>query len=338
MLILLTGLLLVVGGCKDKPKEEAIHPVTFPVAQVKIVNVVAQTTQSLNEATGTVEAIQRVTIATKVTGTIESLPVEVGSVVKVDDVLVRISAGEINARVAQAEAQLEQVRRNLEREQRLLAKEASTPETVKSMEDGFRVAQAGYNEAKTMLGYTTITAPYDGVIAAKNFQAGDLATPGAPLLVLENNRKLQVVASVPEALAMRIKIGDRLPVRVDAAGFEKTGMVSEIAPSADPQSRTTTVKLQLDDISSLRPGQYVRLIIPGTTVKTLMVPQAAVRQYGQMEQLLVVKDDVAHLRLVRTGERLGDQIEILSGVEAGEQVVIQGNDRLVDGQPIRVVQ
>ena len=188
-----------------------------------------------------------------------------------------------------------------------------------------------------MLGYMTITAPFAGVVAEKNVQVGDLATPGLPLLVVENNRKLQVVASVPEALAAGIKVGERLLVRQVAAGVEQEGAVSEIAPAADPQSRTTTVKLQIQAASAWRPGQYVRVLLPGTAVKSYLVPAVAVSTYGQMERLFVIRDGTAELRLVRTGERQGEQVEILAGVSAGEQVVVQGQDLLRDGQPVQLM-
>ncbi|MBU0482555.1 MAG: efflux RND transporter periplasmic adaptor subunit [Proteobacteria bacterium] len=335
----LCSVVLGLSGCTQPPSEEHKTGMPeLPVARVTVVQVAAQQTMSQNEATGTIEAVHQATIASKVTGTIEKLPVDLGSTVKKGDLLLRLSAGEISARAAQAEAQLEQARRNLEREKRLLEKEASTPETVKSMEDGFRVAEAAYREAQTMFGYTTITAPFDGVISGKNIQIGDLATPGTPLLVIENNRKLQVVASVPEELALQIKIGDRLPVRGATAAPDKTGVVSEIAPSSDPQTRTTTVKLKIEDISGLRPGQYVRIVLPGVSVNAYLVPAMAISRYGQMERLFVVENNRAILRLIRTGERVGSQVEILSGIVAGEQVVLHGSNQLVDRQPVEIVQ
>jgi len=335
--ILACCLLLAAWGCKDRPESGSGRQAELPTARIKVITVAEQTGRSMNEVTGTVEAVQRATIAAKVTGTIEEMPVDLGSSVKNGALLLRIGAGEIKARVAQAEAQLEQARRNFEREKRLLAQEASTPETVKSLEDAYRVAEAGYNEARSMLGYMTITAPFGGVVAEKHVQVGDLAVPGQPLLVLENNRKLQVVAMVPEVLASGIGIGTKLPVRIAAAGIEQDGVVSEIAPSADPQSRTTTIKMQIHDGSALRPGQYVRVILPGKDVSSYLVPAAAVSAYGQMERLFVVRDGVAQLRLVRTGERQGEEVEILAGISAGEQVVVEGQDLLADGQPVKIV-
>ncbi len=335
--ILFGCFLLATGACKGTPSEKAVERQTPPVAQVRVTTATRQQALSQNEAAGDVEASQRATIAAKVTGAIEKLPVELGSTVKRGDLLVQISAGEISARVAQAEALLQQARRNLTREKRLLQKEATAPETVKTMEDAYQIAKARYNEAKTILGYTTITAPFDGVISQKNAQAGDLATPGIPLLRLKNIQKLQVVASIPEAMALRLKTGDRLPVRIAAAEFDNEGVVSEISPSADPRTRTTTIKLNINNVTTLRPGQYARVILPGPAVNTLLVPKTAVMNYGQMERLFVVKDGRARLRLVRSGAQDNGRLEILTGLAAGEQIVIQGNDRLIDGQPVQII-
>jgi RND family efflux transporter MFP subunit len=330
--------LLSATACTETPSEESRPPQALPVARVQLLTISEQPARRQNEVPGTVEAVQRTTIAAKITGTIEKLPVELGSLVKSGALLVRISAAEIDARLAQAQAQLDQAHRNLEREKRLLAKEAATPQIVKSMEDVYLLAKAGFAEARTMLGYTTITAPFSGVIAMKHAQAGDLATPGRPLLLLENIDKLQIVAQVPETLARPIRLGDRLPVRLASRNLELEGVVAEIAPSADPLSRTTTVKLRIADAeSSLRPGQYALVVLPGPAVNTLLAPATAVSRYGQMERVFVVHDNIARLRLVRTGERYGNRIEILTGLNGGEQVVIVGADHLLDGQPVEIM-
>lgn len=337
LLSILAGcLLLAAWGCKGKPEGEGPQP-GLPAARVSVVTAAEEAGWSRNEVNGTVEAVQRATIAAKVTGTIEELPVEVGSVVKSGALLVRIGADEINARLARAAAQLEQARRNFEREKRLLEKEASTAQTVKSLENTFQIAEAGYHEARTMLSYTVITAPFGGVITAKNVQAGDLATAGTPLLVLEDTRRLRVVASVPEALAVGIEIGARLPFEIAGGEAAHSGVVSEIAPAVDPLSRTITIKLRIQDHAALRPGQYVRVLLPGGAIRSFLVPAGAVSVYGQMERLFVVRDGVARLRLVRTGARQGELVEILAGLTAGEQVVIEGHDLLVDGQPVQLV-
>ncbi|MDP2755333.1 MAG: efflux RND transporter periplasmic adaptor subunit [Nitrospirota bacterium] len=304
-----------------------------------MITVAGQTPQRQNEVAGAVESVQRATLAAKIPGPIEEMPVSLGLVVKKGALLARISAGEITARLSQAETQLGQAQRNFEREKRLLEKDASTRETVKSLEDAYRLAEGGLREARAMRDYTRITAPFAGIISQKMANAGDLATPGMPLLVLENTEQLQVVAAAPEVPALKIKKGDTLFVTIPAAEFSQSGTVTEISPAADTASRTALLKIRINGNPALRPGQYARVSLPGGAgVNTFLVPEAALLRFGQMERIFVTENGTAHLRLVRSGEHRDGQVEILAGLNGGEQVVVQGSEQLVDGQPVRIVQ
>jgi RND family efflux transporter MFP subunit len=310
--------------------KEAATPVAVTVAKVS-----EQEVPVLIEVAGTLQAAERASIAAKVTGVITRMPVVLGSTVKAGDLLAAISAEEIAARLNQAEAQLAQAKRNLERDQNLLAKSAATPEAVKSMTDQYNIAQAGYREAKTMMGYATITAPFDGMVTRKNANSGDLATPGTILLQIENNRTLQVTTAVPESLVLHIRTGDVLTVRVEAADVVIQGTVSEIAPAVDPNSRTAPVVLDLPANHNLRSGQFARVLLPGKGSKALLVPSSSLVPSGQMDRVFVVESERARLRLVRTGLSLNGMTEILTGLSAGETVVTANNRLLVDGQPLR---
>jgi len=331
------ALLLLVSACKPEAKHEAApQPAAGPAVEVQVVTVNEVLTSSHNEVVGTVEAVQRATMAAKITGTIAEMPVVLGAMVKQGDLLVTLNAAEISARLSQAETALAQAKRNLERDQRLLAKNAATRDTVNAQEDAYKVAKAAVDEARTMLGYITIRAPFGGLVSKKLANAGDLATVGAPLLIIENTEGLQAVAAVPEAQLSTIKSGDLLPIRIPAADLEATGTVAEIAPAGDAASRTSVVKLNLPLASRLRPGQFVRVILPGGSSKTLLVPESAYSVFGQMERVFVVEENRAHLRLVRSGQRRDGQLEILSGINPGEQVVVQAKGQLQDGQAVRV--
>jgi RND family efflux transporter MFP subunit len=308
---------------------------TTPVA-VSVAVVREQETPALTEVVGTLQAAERAAIAAKVTGVITRMPVILGSTVKAGDLLVAISAEEISARLNQAEAQLAQAKRNLDREQKLLQKNAATSETVNSMLDLHAIAQAGYREAKTILGYATITAPFDGVVTRKDVHTGDLATPGTVLLQIENNRKLQVATAVPESLILQIRTGDPLIVKVPSATVVATGTVAEIAPAIDPNSRTAAVIIDLPPDPNLRTGQFARVLLPGKGRKALLIPTPAIVSSGQMDRVFVVDENKAQLRLVRTGMTHDGQTEILSGLNPGETVVTTNNQRLVNGQPLQI--
>jgi len=292
-----------------------------------------------------VQAVERALISPRVSGQSVQLPVVLGSRVQKGGLLVKISAAETSAQVLQARAQLEQVKRNLAREERLEQQEASTPETVKSLRDQVRIAEASLQEASGMLEYATMHAPFAGTITRKIASVGELASPGTVLLELENDKLLQVVAQVPERVMLKVRKGDILPVTVPATGVKVSGKVAELAAAADPVSRTTQVKIDLEPgAGDLRSGQFARVILAGMEEKSLMVSEKAVLPYGQMERVFLVDggsmspgvDKIARLRLVRTGSHHNGQVEILAGLISGDQVVVGGADKLQDGQPLNV--
>ena len=315
---------------KDRPRQQ------LPTVDVSAQTAEKTTTRPQVELVGTIEPVLQAAIAAKVTGTVTDLPVRLGSRVKKGDLLLKISAEEISARVMQAQAQLAQARRNYERERKLLKKKATTPETVKSMKDMLDVARAGLREAMTMYGYTTITAPFDGVITRKMVNSGDLATPGTPLLRLENDTDLQAVTAVPESLLNSIHEDDSLEVEVPSAGMKVRGTVAEIAPSADPLSRTAPVKINIEHKPGLRTGQFARVILPVEETTTLLIPASAIVPFGQMNKVFVIEENKARLRLVRIGSRGPEQVEILAGIRPGDKVITSNNSLLVSGQPVTV--
>lgn len=334
-LILICLLLLFSPACDRE--HEATEPSALPTVEVRVAPVSQLQQAQKNEVTGTVSAVERATIAARVAGVITILPVDLGSIVKKGDVLAKINANEIAARLSQAEARLEQARRNLERERRLLEKEAATRSGVKDLEEALRIAEAGYQEARTMFGYTTVTAPFAGLVAQKMVNVGDLASPGTALLTLESSRRLQIVVEVPESFTQQIEQDAELPFMVPAAEFSGQGRVAEIAPVADPLSRTATVKISIEAHPRLRPGQFARVTLAGSAITALLVPTSALITFGQMEQVFILEDNVARLRLVRSGRRNNGMVEIISGLNGGEQVITANNALLSDGQPLKVM-
>lgn len=332
---LLVAGLVALAGCKGDHEGKPLPE--LPVVQVSVQEVMEESVRSQIEVVGTVHAVERASIASRVSGQIIDLPVVLGSQVQEGDMLVKISAGEISAQLLQAQAQLIQAKRNLAREERLQKQEASTLETVKSMRDQARIAEAAYEEVKAMLEYATITAPFSGTVTRKIASVGDLASPGVILLELENEKALQVVAQVPEGLILKVRKGDILPVSVPAAGVTVNGVVAEVAPAADPFSRTAPVKIDIAAAGAdLRPGQFARVTLTGSGGKSLAISDKAVLSFGQMERVFLVEGNIARLRLVRTGARYDGQVEILTGLEPGDLVVVSGAEKLQDGQPVDV--
>ncbi len=324
------ALALLVSGCGHKEQAAAGAQ---PAVPVRVATVQSVTETRRVELPGTVRAVERAALAPKVMGAVQTLAVGLGQTVKRGDVLLTISANEIGARLAQAESGLSQAKRDLERETGLLAKGASAAETVRSMEDRLRLMEATVAEARTMLTYTSITAPFDGVITRRFVNEGDLAAPGNPLLEMENPSAQRVEVEVPDGLAA-VAVGASAPVRVGE--LELPGRVGEVSPALDAVSRTFLAKIDLPAGAAVRSGQFARVSWPAGEGTALVIPAAALTNFGQMERVFVVAEGRATMRLVKSGARHGAQVEILSGLAAGERVVADGAATLRDGQPVEV--
>lgn len=333
-MLIIIALTALLASCDKERAKSQKSAATLPTAKVTVGKVIKRIAGNQVEVVGTVQAVERAEISAKITGNIIALKVNLGSKVKQGELLVELSAGEISAQMQQALAQLKQTRRNLAREESLLKKNATTPQTVKSLQDSTRIAEAAYREAMTMLEYSRITAPFSGIITKKIGNVGDLATPGKPLLYIEEENNLQVVADIPEGMILQIKKGDKLSVFIPSVDLVIEGLVTEVSPIADPSSRSAPIKVRIAADPRLRSGQFARVILAMEQAETLTVPASAIIPFGQMEQVFAVQDNKARLRLVRSGTRIDDHIEILSGLSEGEIVITQGNRNLLDGQPV----
>jgi RND family efflux transporter MFP subunit len=273
-------------------------------------------------------------IESKVSGRIDKMLVTPGQKVRTGDLLVELDVREIRAKLDQATPVREQADKDLQRFTDLLAKRVITQQEFEAAQSKARVASAAVTEAETMLGYANVTAPFDGVITRKLADVGDLATPGKPLVEMEDPAALRLEAAVPEAIIDRVSLGSKLMVRIGSNELE--GVVREMSPTADPNSRTLLVKLDLPATPGLRTGQFGRVAVPVAETSVLRVPASAILRRGQMELVFINNSRRAQLRIVKTGKSIGAEVEIVSGVNAGEQIIIEGAANLADGQPIEV--
>lgn len=328
---------LVLAGCSRPAPSTGAAAQAGPPVPVRVATVHVEELPVVTEVTGTVRPVQRAQIAAKVMGAIDEMPVTLGQAVHAGDLLVKVSAAEISARVAQAQSQLNAARRDLDRERDLLGHGASTADTVKNLEDRFASAQAMLHEAETMLGYATVRAPFAGVIARKFAQAGDFASPGLPLLELEGAGDFQVEAGVPDSLAAALTLGAPLTVTIPARGLAFTGSLAELSSAADAGARTVLAKISVPARDLVRSGEFARVRLPGAPARALLVPLAALVHTGQLERIFVA-DASGHaaLRLVKTGATHADRIEILSGLDDGERVILSPSPALREGQALEV--
>ena len=200
---------------------------------------------------------------------------------------------------------------------------------------GLGQARAAEAQARAMLSLTRIRAPFDGAVTAKNVDPGALASPGVPLLNIEDAQRFRVEASVDEHNIRAVKVGTSARVILDAFGGEMQGKVAQVVPAADPASRSFVVKVDLPGDARLRSGVFARVQFSNGRRDAVLLPRTAVLDRGQLQAVYAVSpQNVASLRFVTVGKASGDQVEVLSGIESGERIVVQPGDRELSGKRI----
>jgi RND family efflux transporter MFP subunit len=322
------------AACGSKHESDQQQSLELPAVPVLTRTVRREPRVITEEVVGTVRAKRQATLEPKLSGRIASLPVALGQRVKAGELIARLDTAEIGARLEQAKASLEQAERDWNRTSALFDQQAATRAEYDAAQSRYRVATAMAGEAQAMMNYADIVAPFDGLVTRKWAETGDFATPGKPLVSIEDPSVLQMEAGVPQAIASHVAQDDQINVLVDGIKEPLAGIVREIAPATDPLTRTFQVKVYLPQQAGLNSGKFARLLVPIGESDGLRVPVSAVVQRGQLEIVFVVSDRQAHLHLVKTGKRIGDEWEILSGLDADATVVVEGAAQLTDGQPV----
>jgi len=199
-------------------------------------------------------------------------------------------------------------------------------------------ARADRDAARVALGHTRVTAPMAGLVTAKSVEVGMLVTPGMPLLTLEDDAHYRLEVSVPESQIGAVRVGDAVPVEIDAMGSAAlAGRVVEIIPAVDPMSRSYTVKIALppERAPSLRSGLYGKARFRIGQRRALTIPRAALLERGQVTGVYVVEGSgIARFRLITVGKAHGDRVEVLSGLVEGERIVAENPQAVREGSRV----
>ena len=183
--------------------------------------------------------------------------------------------------------------------------------------------QQAERDAEVSLSYAVIRSPFTGIVVDTLAHIGDLAAPGKPLLTMYEQDRLWLAANVPEDLLARVRVGDTLAFRIDALNRETAGRIVEVVPASDPSSRTVIARIHISDTSGILPGMFGRVQIPLAPQQVLAVPAAALVRAGQLTMVDVIRGTRVERRTVQLGRVIGAQVEVLSGLTAGETVVLQ---------------
>ncbi len=218
------------------------------------------------------------------------------------------------------------------------ARVAQSQAAVEEAQAGRDAADAGRQAAEVTASFARITAPFEGILTEKLVDQGTLATPGTPLLRMQDTRAFEVEVRVDESRAAWVTRDLRVRVTVDAPNgpLDLAGRVSEIAGPIDAGTRTVLVTIAIPPADALRPGMFGRAHLPGPTRRILMIPDAAIVRRGQLTAVFVIDHGTARLRLVSLGRTSANRTEVLAGLSAGEALVIAPPATLCDGVALSV--
>ncbi len=265
--------------------------------------------------------------------------------------------GELDHAVASAQASLDLAKVTFRRMQELYNKKSISDQEYDEAATKLKAAQAAYDiavarraqvvariqqtseavsSAEVTRRYAEIRAPFGGIVIDKPVEPGSMAVPGAPLLTIEHGGALRLEVPVEENLLPSLRVGQPVTVALDSLARTLELHISEIAPQVDPDSRSFVAKIDLPSLPHLRSGVYGRARFSRGARQAVAVPIGAVLEQGQLQSVMVVEDGSARTRLVTLGQRQGNLVEVLSGLNAGDRVICPRPMNLADGARVEM--
>lgn len=302
--------------------------------QVKVLD-----TQNVESVPAGLRARETTLVSSRIMARIEQIHVRAGDLVEKGTPLVTLENKALIAQVEQAKAQVESIKALTNEANLNLERTVSLKKQGLASNSDLDKAQANYHkllsdldaakqteeEAITALGYSKILSPMNGRIVDRNAEPGNIATPGQTLLSLYNPLSLLVEANVREGLAIKLKIGQAVNVKLEALGRRIPASISEMVPAADPNARSFIVKADIQYERDLLPGMFARMEIETDKEQQIQVPHEFVQSYGQLDMVWVLQNHQLIRRYVRLGENTDkDKIEIVSGLSPGEVIALPG--------------
>lgn len=347
---LLTTFLFSCSG--DKTKDAKI----LPAVAATVKQVAGANSSKYVSASGKIEAENSANVSTRMMGYITSIKVKTGQKVSKGQLLATVNNTDLQAKRAQTEAGITQAtaaynsaKKDYDRFVVLLGQKSASQKEMDNVATQYEMAKAGLEAAKQMknevmaqFSYTNITAPFSGTITNTFVKEGDMANPGMPLVSLEGSTKLQAIVMVSESEISQIKNGMAADIMVKSIDKSFKGNVIEVSSSAKNTGGQYIVKLSLENTNeSILSGMFANVVFPvekpNVTAKNTMilVPKKAIINQGQLNGIYTVNNDrIAILRWLRLGKTFGDQVEVLSGLSAGENYIVEAQSKLYNGAKI----
>lgn len=275
---------------------------------------------------GTAASQRNIQLSARIVADVQEVLVSAGDAVTNGQLLIVLDAREIEKEYRAAQARFLEAQQEYDRNLKLWERNATTEKALNAASSIHSTSQARLDQIEVMRTYTRIHSPVDGIVSDRQIQAGDLASPGTPLLTVYDPSVMRMEVPVPVRLVDRIQLQSQLVIELDRPSGTYTGVVSEIVSQVDPSSRTQTVKVHFQTVkAAILPGTFGRVRVPSDPRPAIMVPVSAVYRLGQLEMVQCVSGDRGIQRMVTTGPVRDGRVEVLSGLQDGDVIVARPN-------------
>ena len=335
--IMIAGAVVAAAGCGNSGNKEAQQTATEVVIENPVVSVEQVHVREVPQIatyTSTVQAYVKNNIAPQMTGRITKINAEIGDFVKKGQIRAEID----KAQLLQAQLQLQNKEVELQRLKSLYEAGGLSKSDLDAIELAYNVAKT---QVDNLMENTILRSPIDGVVTARNYDAGDLYGMSAPIYTVEQIVPVKLLVGISESDYTKVKKGDAIEITADAIpGKVFYGKVEKIYPTIDPATRTFTVEVVVDNkYKTLRPGMFARVVVNFGSNNNVVVPDVAVvKQQGSGERFVYVlnEDGTVTYQKVVLGRRMGAEYEVLEGLQDGAKIVTGGQIRLKDGVKVTV--
>lgn len=329
---------LMLGGCtpeepEKSKKKKTEHLVETAVATRAIIGVTVT-------RTGTLKAHREVKIYNQEEGRVTELPFYEGDPVSKGTLLAHLDDKLILAQLRRAESTLKKTELDIKRIRDLYKRKLASDQEIADAESEYEVAKADKDLLETRMSFTRIVAPFNGIVTQRLTEPGNLAEKYTHLLTVADPTSLITEVTVSELLIPELKTGDPAKVRIDALGSQfYPGVITRIHPSLDPVTRRGIIEIQLNPVpEGSKPGQFCRVTLETHAGERLTIPFRALRRDPEGEFVFVVNEENKVKRVaVVSGLRIDEQIEIISGLSEGQQVITRGFLSLKEGKTVKTV-
>lgn len=329
--IMIIAILIGLASCGKTEKKDASTVAETPFVRVQQVS--EREVDQLYESTATVQPEVKNSIAPSTPGRIRQILVEVGRRVEKGQKLVQMDV----ANLSNSETQIENTKRMYNRTQELFNVGGASQQDLDNAKLQVDIAQTNL---KNLTENTFLLSPISGIITARNYDNGDMYSGQMPVLTVMQINPVKLLVNVSESNYSQVKQGMSVDVKFDVFKNESfTGKVNLIYPTIDERSRTFAVEIKMNNSNNkIRPGMFGRVTMGFGKVKHVVVPdQAIVKQSGSGARFIFVyKNGKVEYRQIELGRRFDNEYELISGVSNGEQVVVSGQAKLVDGSEVKL--